>query len=109
MAPLDGINAEAQTTAEKLQMDKPMESIADKQAFITLKDHKDNIENNLPSRLINPAKSETVPVSKVCLDRINNAIRDAPKVNKWRNTSSVIEWFKNIPDKDKHTFISLTL
>ncbi|XP_071842724.1 uncharacterized protein [Apostichopus japonicus] len=103
------INAEAKAIAEKLEIDNRMESMATKQAFITLKDHKVNFENNLPCRLINPAKSETGLISKVILDRINNAVRTATKVNQWRNTSSVIEWFKNIQNKEKHTFISFDI
>ncbi|PIK55408.1 hypothetical protein BSL78_07679 [Apostichopus japonicus] len=86
-----------------------MESMTTKQAFITVKDHKENFENNLPCRLINTAKSETGLISKVILDRINNAVRTATKVNQWRSTLSVIEWFRNIQNKDKHTFISFDI
>ncbi|PIK38369.1 putative multidrug and toxin extrusion protein 1 [Apostichopus japonicus] len=82
-APVNRITAEARTIAEKLGIDNRMESMATKQAFITLKDHKDNFENNLPCRLINPAKSNSL-ISKAILDRINNAIRIATKVNQWR-------------------------
>ena len=82
-----------------------MEIMAKKQAFITLKDHKENFENNLPCRLINPAKSEMGLVSKQIIDRINNMTRSATTVNQWRNSMSVIEWFNNIQEKDKHTFI----
>ena len=33
-------------------------------------------------------------------------IRSIIKVNQWKNSQSVIEWFKNIPDKRHHTFVS---
>ena len=76
-----------------------------KQAFITLKDHKENFNNNPTCRLINPAKSEMGLVSKKILDRINTDIRTLTMVNQWKNSASVIEWFKSIPNKAQHTFI----
>nr|XP_054750112.1 uncharacterized protein LOC129255808 [Lytechinus pictus] len=103
---VNGINNEARSIANDLKIDERMETMAQKQAFITLKDHKDNFENTLPCRLINPAKSETGRISKSILDNINDAIRRATCVNQWRKTSAVIEWFKNIKEKEKHTFIS---
>ena len=81
MKTVDGINSEAQAIAADLEIDDRMEPIAKKQAFITLKDHKDNFENTLPCRLINPANSETGIISKVILDKINNAVRRAIGVN----------------------------
>ena len=106
MKTVDGINSEAQAIAADLEIDDRMEPIAKKQAFITLKDHNDNFENTLPCRLINPAKSETGIISKVILDKINNAVRRAIGVNQWRSSNTVIEWFKSIKEKEKHTFIS---
>ena len=44
--------------------------------FFTLKDHKDNFANNPQVRLINPSKNELGGISKVILDKINEAIRD---------------------------------
>ena len=55
-ATVNKINAEAQAIAAELEIDDRMETMAMKQAFITLKDHKTNFENNLPCRLINPAE-----------------------------------------------------
>ena len=108
-ATVNKINAEAQAIAAKLEIDDRMETMAMKQAFITLKDHKTNFENNLPCRLINPAKSETGLVSKIILDRINNAVRAATAVNQWRSSTAVLEWFKNIQEKDRHTFTSFDI
>ena len=95
--------------AAELEIDDRMETMAMKQAFITLKDHKTNFENNLPCRLINPAKSETGLVSKIILDRINNAVRAATAVNQWRSSTAVLEWFRNIQEKDRHTFTSFDI
>ena len=61
--------------------------------FITLKDHKTNFLNNSKAVLLNPAKNGLVRISKSILDRINTSLRNAVGVNKWKDTSQVIEWF----------------
>ena len=39
------------------------------------------------------------------IERINTSIRNLIKVNQWKDTREVIEWFKNITNKQKHKFI----
>ena len=73
--------------------------------FITLKDHKENFQNNPKVRLINPAKNEIGRISKNILDKINKELITLMNINQWKDTSEVIEWFKNIPEKNKHNFI----
>ena len=46
-----------------LSIDDRVEMTATKEAFITLKDHKDNFENKPTCRLINPSKQETYKYS----------------------------------------------
>ena len=58
------IDREARSIAAELKIDDRTECIAPRQAFITLKDHKENFANNPTCRLINPAKSELGIVSK---------------------------------------------
>eukprot|EP00794_Sanderia_malayensis_P019680 gene19680-biopygen13943 len=91
--------------AADLLIDDRMETMAKKQAFITLKDHKENFQNNPACRLINPAKSEVGQVSKKILDRINHNLRITTAVNQWNNSTSVINWFKNLSNKQQHTFL----
>ncbi len=98
------INMEAKAIAEELNIDDRMEVMAKKEAFISLKDHKENFENTLPCRLINPAKSEMGRVSKKIIEAINKSLRSITQTNQWRNSGSVIEWFNKIPDKSKHSF-----
>ena len=78
-------------------------------SFITLKDHKENFENNPKCRLINPAKIELGKVSKHILEKINKSIREATKVNQWHNSDDVIKWFDNIPNKSKCTFLQFDI
>ena len=95
--------------ATKLGIDDRVDTTASKDTFITLKDHKPNFANKPTCRLINPTKSEIGRISKVTLDRINSKITRASKFNQWKNSSSVIEWFKAIENKQHHTFICLDI
>jgi len=47
------INTEAKLIASKLDLENKIEQIAQKEAFITLKDHKPNFAENIKCRLIN--------------------------------------------------------
>ena len=80
-----------------------------REAFISLKDHKENSENNPKCRLINPAKSDSGKISKLILDKVNTRLRTILNVNQWRNTQNVIEWFGNIEQKSRHSFISFDI
>ena len=73
--------------------------------FITLKYHKPIFLNSPKVRLLNPAKNELGTISKSILDGINTSLQSLSKVNQWKNTSKLIEWFKNIGNKQKHKFI----
>ena len=95
--------------AQELNIDNRTEQIAKQQAFITLKDHKDNFANHPTCRLINPAKSELGKVSKQILHNISSKIREMTKLNQWKNTSEVINWFTNIPNMQKYSFASLDI
>ena len=44
-------------------------------------------------------------VSKQILDDIINKVRESTAVHLWKNTASVIDWFKAIPEKEDSTFI----
>ena len=75
------------------------------EAFISLKDHKPNFQNNPKTRLLNPAKNELRRISKVILDKINKQLKAALNVNQWQSTNEVIKWFTDIPNKGQHRFI----
>ena len=93
---VDDINEELKLITKDLSIDDRVDIMAKKNAFITLKDHKENFESNPKCRLLNPTKSELGKISKAIVDNVNDAIRDALSVNQWKNTQSVIHWFKNI-------------
>ena len=70
-----------------------------------MKDHKYNFLNHPTTRLINPAKNEIGRISKQILDQINSKLCEILKVNEWKNTASVINWFKKIESKSSHKFL----
>ena len=91
---------------ENVSLVEKMECYSDNHAYITLKDHKENSRNNIKCRLI---KVEVCLVSKCYL---SNNIADVPKktkVNQWRNTSTVSDWFKNLVNKQKRKFIKFEI
>ena len=64
-----------------------------------------NFLNHPTTRLINPAKNEIGRISKQILDQINSKLCEILKVNEWKNTASVINWFKKIESKSSHKFL----
>ena len=91
--------------AVKHSIDDRVDTTAEKDAFITLKDHKPNFTNKPSCRLINPMKSDIGKVSKKILDRINNTIVQKCNFNQWKSTKSAINWFNNIKNKQQSHFI----
>ena len=74
------------------------------EAYVTIKDHKEGFPDKISCRLINPSKTDIGKISKQILVRVINTILEKKKVNKWKNTSSVIEWYCNIKRKDQCSF-----
>ena len=105
----DEINQNAKSVASPLQVADRMDVIASKNAFITLKDHKDKFASNPKCRLINHAKTEICIISKKYLENINSQFAESTTLNQWRNTDAVIEWFKPIPNKQKSKFIKFDI
>ena len=58
------INHEFKHITNKLEVSDRVEKMAQRQTFISLKDHKENFQNNLKCRLINPAKNNLGLVSR---------------------------------------------
>ena len=58
-----------------LKLQERIEQHNQHQSFITLKDLKNNSQNNPTSRSINPAKSKIGIVSKLYIEEINKNVR----------------------------------
>ena len=61
--------------------------------FITLKDHKENFQNNPSVRLLHPAKNELGRLSKFIIQAVSKELRHKLNMNQWKNTEDDIDWF----------------
>ena len=61
------------------------------------------------SRLINPSKNQMGRISKQILDQINAELVSNLSVKEWKNTVSVIKWFKNINNKRLYKFLQFLI
>ena len=91
---------------DRIKLADRINTTAQREAFVTLKDHKPNFDNNPTCRLINPSKSEIGRVSKLILDRINTKVIEATRINQWKNTKSVLSWFNQVAGKSQYSFIA---
>ena len=96
------INKEAKKLAIRYDIAERIDRFPKSNAFVTLKDH---FQSNPKCRLINPVKSEIGKISKFFIENINEKVRNMSSVNQWRDTDTVITWFKNIKNKGKCIFM----
>ena len=100
----DIINKEGIKYANRANIFDRIEIDGTSNCFITLKGHKENFINHPITRLINPAKNEIGRISKSILDKINICLCEKLKLNEWKNTTDVINWFEKIDENHLHTF-----
>lgn len=93
---LHAIDAEARDIASSYHAQTRAQSISNTQAYITLKDHKDNSQQKVPCRLINPCKSDMGVISKTILHQVNSNIRYSLRMNQWKDTNGVLQWLSKI-------------
>ena len=101
------MNLEAKEIATKLGIEKRVEQHSRNEGFISIKDHKKGYENDPKCRLINPAKSQIGKISKIILERINKKVRESTRLQQWRSTKEVLEWFNQMTQKDRKSFLQL--
>ena len=101
------ISATPRNITKSLQIVHRVKPIAPKNAYATIKYHKENFPNNIRCRLINPAKSYIGKISKVLLQGINERIRTHHGLQQWRSTSAALNWFKDLKNKTRLRFIQL--
>ena len=99
------INESHKEIVRDLEINDRVFRTTEREAFISLKDHKDDFKNNPKCRLINPSKPEIGKISKQILERIISGVRSRTGYNQWKNSYSVIKWFQNIKNKRNKTFI----
>ena len=101
---LFNISRNSKEITEKLPISDRIDKMQETEAYITIKDHKEDFPNKISCRLINPSKSSIGKISKVILDKINHIVQSKTSLNQWKNTSSLIEWFINIKNKESLSF-----
>ena len=106
---VNAINEEAYDITRELKIEDRVSAITTKDSYLLLKDHKNNFQNSLPTRLINPSKTEVGKISKNILERINKEVRKCTNYNQWICTNDAIQWFNGIQDKGKTTFIQFDI
>ena len=81
---VDELNSQSARVAEKLGLDNHIEKLAQKEAFVTLKDHKPEFHAHPTCHLINPSKSEIDIISKRILsrrDRLHHNPKNANQIS----------------------------
>jgi hypothetical protein len=99
------INRELRDITAELDIANKIETMTNTDAFISMKDYKENFCNKPKCRLINPAKNNLGRVSKKILENINRMVRVNTKLNQWRSTADVIAWFYTLENKSTFSFI----
>ena len=94
--------------ARKMDMVDRLGKIEEKSANILFKDHKRNFLDNKQARLIN-TKTGLGFISKDLIQRITSRLLSGHKYNLWKNSMDTIDWFKNIRDKKRSTFIQFVI
>ena len=62
------INIKAKPVASKLKIDDRVLKLDEKEAYVTIKDHKEGFPDKMSCRLINPSKTDIGKISKQVLD-----------------------------------------
>ena len=103
------VNTEHGATVSELDLGDRVFITVPRNAFISLKDHKENFENNPQCRLLNPTKPEIGKIAMKIIDRMVKDIRNKGKLTQWTNTMDVINWFKSIKNKERCKFIQFDI
>ena len=104
------INSRAQEILNKNNIiNKRIPKLENSQAYITVKDHKDNFPATIKCRLINTSKTHIAKISKLILSSIVKDVRTATGLIQWKNTGELLKWFSNIKDKKNKRFVNFDI
>ena len=106
---INEINKEALSIIKEIKVSGKVKKIQNNSAFLTVKDHKTEFPNKVECRLINPIKSDLGKISKKILDKINLCIKKKTKLVQWKNSYEVVNWFKNINNKENKKFLKFDI
>ena len=106
---VDEITKVDKDIATELDLGDRIYCTSKKDAYITLKDHKPSFVNKPTCRLINTTKTELGKISKQKLSKIISEVKLKTKLQQWKNTDSLIEWFIKLENKKRLSFIQFDL
>ena len=89
---------------KKLPISDRIDKMLETEAYVTIRDRKEDFPNKISCCLINPSISSIGKISKVILDKINNIVQ-SKTVNQWNDISSVIELYISVKIKESSSFI----
>ena len=93
------VNTKTARIAKSVGQEKNMEVYCPSEAFFTIKDHKEDFPSKIKVRVINPAKTDVGRISKQYLQNIVTEVNMKLKLNQWRSSTEVKQWFRNIRSK----------
>ena len=102
---LKKIDKDHQKIVRKLAINDRVFQTSKKEAYITLKDHKANFQNDPSCRLIDSTKCEIGRISHNILKKIIEKVKIKSQLRQLKNVYSVIDWFENLENKKHLKFI----
>ena len=108
-AKVSEIEQEAKLIANKLELGDRIFRTSKMPANVNLKDHKPSFSNNPSVRLLNPCKPNLGKVSKQILSKVISKVKASTNLNQWKNTNSVLKWFRGQPNKKRLKFIQFDI
>ena len=106
---VDKVNQAHKVIVNSLEIQDRVFETTKRESFISLKDHKEDFKNSPSCRLLNPYKCEIGKISHQKLSKVVTILRQKTKLNHWKNVYSCIDWFKNVKNKNKASFIVLDI
>ena len=106
---INEINESAARITDSLDISDRVESIALKEAYVTIKDHKPQFPDKISCRLINPTKSNIGKISKHFLTKINDKLKTKLNLKQLKNTNETIEWFNTLNNKTRLKFFQFDI
>ena len=88
------VDKETQDLSRKMKLSNVMQKYTPSEAYVTVKDHKEDV----------PGKC-----SKIILQKVTEEVNHKIKVNQWKSTKEVIDWFENIEDKSNFRFFTFDI
>ena len=105
----DEINISAKKITDQLGISDRVETIALKDAYITIKDHKPKFPEKISCRLINPTKTNIGIISKQILEKINKNLICRLNLRQLKNTHQTIVWFNGLKNKTRQQFFQFDI